>query len=395
MAAGIQLDPNLLNFCLSDQEKIYLSATIEAGSMTGAAKQCRVNYGTIHQAIDRVKVRAAKLGYAPEHDMTHATTPPYLVKGTSTLYDQDGRPKLQWVKTDLDRERTEQLLRQFIASAAEDIPREKPSKAKPKEGNPNLINLFIVSDYHFGAHVWGEACKGDDWDVDIAENLIFNWFKEAIERAPAAAGAVCCFLGDDLHFDTMEAVTPASRHQLDGDTRFERIVRLWIRVRRRINQMLLARYPWVHLIEAEGNHNPIASLWMREWMAAHYEQEPRLTVDTSPDPYYCFEWGKVSLFFHHGHKRKPQNLDDVFAAKFREVFGRTSYSYGHTGHYHSRAEIESNLMTIQQHRTLAAADSYASRGGWVSGREAQVITYHREHGECGRVMVTPEMVNAA
>jgi hypothetical protein len=88
-------------------------------------------------------------------------------------------------------------------------------------------------------------------------------------------------------------------------------------------------------------------------------------------------------------------VDDVFAAKFREVFGRTKHSYAHMGHLHHRHEIESNLMTITQHRTLAAQDSWASRGGWGSGREAQVITYHKEYGECGRVMVTPEMISAA
>lgn len=395
MAAGTQLDPNLLNYCLSDQEKLYLSTTMEVGSMTGAAKKLSVAFGTVHQAIDRVKVRAAKMGYSPDHDMIHATTSPFLVKGTSTLYDQEGKPKIQWVKTDLDREKVDQILKQFISAAGEDIPREKRNKSKPKDENPNLLNLFVISDYHFGALAYGEATRGDDWDVKIAEDLLVRWFEEAISRAPKAAGAVCCFLGDDLHFDSLEPVTPASRHLLDADTRFEKIVRLWIRVRRQINQMLLDTYPWVHLIEAEGNHNPVASLWMREWMAAMYEKEPRLTVDQSADPYYCYEWGQTSLFFHHGHKKKPQAVDDVFAAKFREVFGRTKHSYAHLGHLHHRHEIESNLMTVTQHRTLCSADSFSSRSGWVSGREAQVITYHKEHGECGRVIISPEMVSAA
>jgi hypothetical protein len=115
-------------------------------------------------------------------------------------------------------------------------------------------------------------------------------------------------------------------------------------------------------------------------------------VDQSPDPYYCFEWGDTSLFFHHGHKRKITAIDDVFVAKFREVFGRTRHSFAHMGHFHHRHEVEGNLMVITQHRTLAASDAYASRGGYMSGREAQVITYHKKHGECGRVIITPEMI---
>jgi hypothetical protein len=117
-----------------------------------------------------------------------------------------------------------------------------------------------------------------------------------------------------------------------------------------------------------------------------------VTVDTSPDPYYCVEHGLTSLFFHHGHKRRPQEIDDVFAAKFRDVFGRTKYSYAHMGHLHHAALKESPLMVVEQHRTLAAADAYASRGGWLSGRDAPVITYSKQYGQVGRVVLSPKAV---
>lgn len=393
MAAKYKLDPNLLNYCQSDQELMYLKATEEIGSMTGAAKALKVNFGTIRQAIDRVKVRAAKMGYAPEHNLVHPTTAPYLVKGTSTLFDEEGKPKLQWVKTDLDKDKLDKLLMEFIEGARESIPKEKPNKAKPKTKEPDLVHCMVITDYHAGMLAWSEETRGEDWDLKIAEDLLVNWFAHAIEILPDAAGVVLCFLGDDLHWDSVQGpLTPSSSHLLDGDGRFPKVVRMWIKARRRINQMLLNRFPWVHMIEAEGNHNPTSSVWMREWMTALYEDEPRVTVDQSVDPYYCFEWGQTSLFFHHGHKKKPTTVDDVFVAKFRDVFGRTKHSYAHMGHLHHRHEIESNLMVVTQHRTLAASDAYASRGGWISGREAQIMTYHKEHGEVGRIMVTPEMV---
>lgn len=143
---------------------------------------------------------------------------------------------------------------------------------------------------------------------------------------------------------------------------------------------------------AEGNHDPASSVWLREWLSAHYEKEKRVTVDLNPDPYYCYEFGKTSLFFHHGHKRKIANVDTVFTAKFAEIFGRTKFRYGHQGHFHNRNVKESNLMVIEQHRTLAAKDAYASRGGWMSGREAQAITYHKNFGEVSRTIINPEMV---
>jgi hypothetical protein len=49
-------------------------------------------------------------------------------------------------------------------------------------------------------------------------------------------------------------------------------------------------------------------------------------------------------------------------------------------------------MQIEQHRTLAPKDAYASSGGWMSGRDAKVITYHKERGEVSRLTISPEMV---
>jgi hypothetical protein len=92
---------------------------------------------------------------------------------------------------------------------------------------------------------------------------------------------------------------------------------------------------------------------------------------------------------------RHDTADDLarrLAAKFREIFGRTKHAFAHMGHYHHRKENETPLMVVRQHRTLAASDAYASRGGYVSGRDAQVITYHRERGEVGTVTVSPDMV---
>jgi hypothetical protein len=193
----------------------------------------------------------------------------------------------------------------------------------------------------------------------------------------------------------MDAVTPTSKHLLDADTRFQKLVRVAIRAIRRVIGLLLDKHQRVHVLMAEGNHDMASSIWLREWLRAIYENEPRVHVDVSPDPYYCVEHGKTALFFHHGHKKRPAQIDTVFAAKFREVFGRTEHAYAHMGHLHHIDVKETNLMLVEQHRTLAAPDAHASRGGWLSGRDAQVITYSRRFGEVGRVRVSAKMLEAA
>jgi DNA-binding Lrp family transcriptional regulator len=312
----------------------------------------------------------------------------FKAKAFSTLKDGDGNVKLVWEKT--ERDNSEAALRAIRDGFIDQIPKAVPlpKLAKVETG---LLNQFTVTDYHLGMLSWHEE-SGADWDLTIAENLILRWFATAIRQAPDADMAVFCQLGDFLHYDSLEALTPASKHVLDADSRYPKVVRAAIRIMRTIINLLLKKYPAVHVICAEGNHDPAGSIWLREWLDAYYENEPRLTVETSPDPYYCVEWGETSLFYHHGHKRKPTNVDSVFTSKFREVFGRTKHSYAHMGHMHHIAQLETNLMVVEQHRTLAAPDAYASRGGWSSGRDAQVITYHRKHGEVGRIRLNSNLV---
>ena len=81
------------------------------------------------------------------------------------------------------------------------------------------------------------------------------------------------------------------------------------------------------------------------------------------------------------------------SAKFREIWGNTKFSYAHMGHFHHVDRKEKTLMIVEQHPTLAAADAYASRGGYLSMRSASVITYRKQHGEVGRITLTPEMVS--
>ncbi len=382
----------LLKYAATPRQAEIVKAWIKHGGQLKAAAAVGTDRGSFGRAIRACRKRAAKFERA-EH--TGASQPDgYAIKGTSSLVDYrenpDGETILQWVKTDRDRERQLELMREAITAMCDDIPR-LPAIKSPKMTNSNLLNLYVITDYHFGMLSWAEE-TGEDWDVSIAENLLIRWFEAAIASSPDAETGVLCNLGDLVHIDGLESITPTGHNLLDSDTRFAKIVRVVIRCIRRVVDMLLHKHRKLHIIMAEGNHDLASSVWLREMFAAMYERDKRITIDTSPDPYYCIEHGQTSLFFHHGHKRKPASVDDVFVAKFREVFGRTKFSYAHMGHMHHVWQKETNLMIVEQHRTLAAKDAYASRGGWLSGREASCITYHKDYGQTGRVTITPDMV---
>lgn len=316
----------------------------------------------------------------------------HAVRGVSALVDAEGRIIQQWVKTAEDSAAKEAKLQAFVDGLKLDLPRATPVPKLPFKRRRELLNLFAVTDVHLGMLSWHEE-TGADYDLEIAERLLVDWFAAAVEMAPPAATAVLAQLGDLLHHDGWESKTPASGHILDADSRLQKMIRVAIRVMRRIIAMLLEKHAHVHVVMADANHDPAAGAWLREMFAAFYETEPRVTVDSSASTYYVYEHGDVSLFFHHGHKRKIASVDSVFAGRFREIYGRTRFSYAHLGHLHSDEIKPTNLMKVERHETLAAPDAFAANGGWLSGRSAKVITYHAKHGETGRIVLTPEMVN--
>ncbi len=315
------------------------------------------------------------------------------VKGKTTLINAEGRVIIQHIMERADDKARAEALSAMIEALRHDLPRVNIMPA-PKGCREDLLNQFTITDNHFGMMSWREE-TGSDYDLRIAEQLLLDWFSAAVAQAPDAHTAILAQLGDLMHHDALESVTPAHKHVLDADSRLQKVIRVVIRTIRRIIDMLLQKHERVHVVMASGNHDPASSAWLREMLAVMYENEPRITVDNSPSLYYAFEWGRTMLAYHHGHKRGVANIEATIAGMFREMFGRSLQAYVHIGHRHSDDARKGTLMYVEQHETLAAPDAYAAGGGWLSGRSAKRITYSKEFGEVGRDILRPEMVQGA
>jgi hypothetical protein len=384
----MQIDIGLKQFATDRQAQI-IDAINEHDSWRYAAKALGVHEGTINSAMRAVRKKAAIQGYAPEADMHVVIPSPFVVKGTSTLY-KDGVPKLQWVKTRLDDQLKEHAIRAAYDAMADELPRLTPI-AKPLVTHDKLCNLFTVTDFHLGM-LSNEKESGADWDLKIAEKLLIDCFEQSILSTPHAKTAFINQLGDFLHSDGIMPVTPTSGHIVDQDGRFAKIVTVALRVLRRVIDIALMRHEKVVVLMAEGNHDITSSIWLRVMFKALYENEPRVQVIDSDLPYYHYQHGQTMLAFHHGHLSKNDSLPLLFASQFPKVWGNTTKRYCHTGHRHHVEEKEHSGMKVIQHATLSARDAYASRGGWISEREATAITYHTEFGQVARTTVTPEML---
>lgn len=360
------------------------------GSNRKAAEAMSVTRQAIDEGIRRAKAAAAKAGYSPEHDMVRTVPDGYNVRGVSTYYNKDGERAGQWVKSAVDADRQRELMQEAFAAMSEELPRVPPIKA-PENYNDNLCNLYTFTDCHVGMLAWHKE-GGDDWDLSIAEETLIQSFEKMIESSPSASTAIVNQCGDFLHFDGLQAVTPSHGHILDADSRFSKMVSTAIRILRIIVDRALEKHDQVFMVIAQGNHDLASSVWLRHMFKALYENEPRISIVDSEIPYYCHQFGKTMLGFHHGHMKGNPALPLLFATQYAKIWGDTEYRYVHTGHRHHVEEKEYSGMSVVQHATLAAKDAYAAYGGWASSRQARVMTYHKQYGLVATNVVTPEML---
>jgi transposase-like protein len=382
--------------------QIVAAVIAAGGSRVQAARDLGINVSTVFKYVKRAEAMGLEVPAASHNPASaarlienteaahHAAPEHYHVKGVSTLVDAEGNVKQQWIKTDQDAEERFRMFQAAAAALAAEQPRQEPMHV-PESCIERLCNLYTITDFHVGMLAWRRE-GGADWDLQIAERVLIDAFRRLISNSPRAKVCVIAQLGDFLHTDGFQPVTPASKHVLDADSRFPKIVEVAVRALRAVVNAGLERHERVHVLMAEGNHDPASSVWLRVLFRALYENEPRVTVEDSPLPYYAYQHGKTMLAFHHGHLSKKAKLHGVFPAQFPKMWGATDYRYGHTGHLHHADEKEDGGITITQHPTLAARDAYASRGAWFAARAAQSITYDSEFGQVARNIVTPEMI---
>lgn len=372
-----------------------LELVAKYGSVSEAHRQTGIPLPTLqgrHSAARTWATMEAREGRAPGH-FENGVAPGFTMGKVTVQRGAAGQVERTWERQSPDQNAIREAQLAAVEAMTEDLPRAEPV-ATPVATEPDLCNLYSYFDYHVGMLAWNRE-GGDDWDLNISEETLHRSFAAAVSQAPPARKAIVCIGGDWVHIDGLLPLTPASKHVLDADGRFSKIVQVAIRGIRHLVRGALEKHAEVELVVMEGNHDESGSVWLRHMLSALYEDEPRLTVNDSELPFYVSQWGTVMIGFHHGHKVKNEHLPLLFAAQFPQMWGSTTKRSIHCGHRHHVDEKEYNGVTIVQHPTLAARDAYAARGGWIAERAIQAITYHSRFGQVGRVYVSPEMLRKA
>jgi len=368
----------------SDEE---MKKALEGRTVVEAAKLLGIGERTLRTH----KARMARQGWSPEHDMTKTVPDGFHLKGTSTLYDKDGKAKLQWVKTSIDHERQREL---FIAAAkamATELP-QVSRVAEPLATMSNLMAVYPIGDAHIGMRAWGEETQGSDWDMTEAVRVQCGAMAALVDLAPPAEQAVIINLGDWFHADNMEGTTSRSGHSMDLDGRYAKMIDVGIRVMRQCITSALEKHKTVRVINVVGNHDDTGALWMSVALRHAYENEPRVQIDKSPAAFHYVEFGKVLIGTHHGHTCKAERLPGVMAADQAKAWGRTEHRYWYLGHVHHQSVKEYAGVSVESFNTLTAKDAYAAFGGYRSRQNMKCIVMHQEFGEVARHTVSAEML---
>lgn len=353
--------------------------------------------GISHRALAKVfdvdessirgrRKKLIKKGFSPEHNYTHLVPDGFLVKGVSQQYKEDGTLGQQWVKSSIDRDRQLEMLSEMVQSFKDELPQYKPiTIMNEHEIDENLMLVLPIGDLHVGMMAWKDE-TGQDWSLKHVQTAVHHVFKMLIDQAPKVKKILIIDVGDFHHRDNKDAVTPAHKNQLDVDSRYPKMVRVAIQLIRYIVKLALEKAEEVELWMVPGNHNAATAVVTAECLRHVYENEPRMMVNTSPNPIKYCEWGKCMIASTHGDQVKMEILPGVCATDQSEMWGRTKFRYGMTGHIHSSNKLskEGRGMEVESFRTLAPNDSFAAWYGYRSGQDSHAIVFHKEHGRRGR-----------
>ena len=373
----------LLDFAKTDRQRQIVSMILEGKSQRAVARELGISRNAVVEPLKVVKRRAAAQGFSPDHDMTHICPDGYRVEGVSTFYDEDGNPKAQWVKTTEDQNRLREFADQLVHSIGQQVTPIRPKKAARLKRDADHMAAYIIGDAHIGMFAWAGNASGD-WDCERIQSVLLSSLEEVMHASPHTETALIVNLGDWFHTDSLDNRTRRSGHQLDVDTRWDRVLDIGITLMRTIIDSALLKHERVHVINEIGNHDDHTSLMLSACIDGIYEQNDRVTVDRSAKPFHKHVFGNSLIGVNHGDKAKPEKLFQFMADEWTEDYAKCQWRYWYTGHIHHRMAVDISTQQIEAFRTVIERDSYAYGHGYRAPRSLHSIIHHKTHGEVAR-----------
>lgn len=305
------------------------------------------------------------------------------VDRTSTLYDAEGKIRLQWVKTKKEKEQQYALLKEHIDWLSKDIKGRAPLVVAPGNTDEDLLTVYPMGDPHFGLYSWQDE-SGENFDLDEAERRTCAAIDRLVSASPGSETALLINLGDFFHADNNKNETPGGGNKLDVDGRFFKVAQVGLRAMTYCVERLREKHKKVIVWNVIGNHDPHQAQMLALCMANYYHNIESVHIELTPNHYLYYRFGNVLIGSTHGHGAKENNLPLLMAVDRQDDWGATQYRYWYCGHIHHKTSKEHPGVVVETFRTLAASDAWHAQKGYRSGKDMQSIVHHKEYGEIER-----------
>jgi hypothetical protein len=333
---------------------------------------------------------AARKGASLTSGQTDSDKPDFLPSGWSSksksiLHRPNGEVVMVWDKASIDEQGIEELwktLENHTPVMAHEIP-------GPETFNEKLMLEWLLMDHHLGLHAWGKE-TGEDYDTDIAKDLIIRAAKK-IYAGMKVKKTVLVFGGDNTHADNRSNQTEKSRHSLDVDTRYPKTMNALYTAIVTAIDIALGVSETAIVVVVPGNHYYHSAICLAIILAAHYRNNDRVKIDTTPAKHKYIRFGSNYFMYTHGDTGGAKLSGFMMNHIIKQGLQGIERMYVRKGHLHKRGKVvppgltEEDGVIIETFPTLAAADSFAHEHAYVSTRATVANLWHADYGQRSRM----------
>lgn len=387
----MNIDPKLREYA-TEHELKCLDMVAKHGNFSAAGRAMGTTRQSIQGSIARLQKRAAKHGYAPGHFVS-GTAPGFGMGKVTVQRGPSGEVERTWERQSPENiawlESVEEAIRGFV----EGVGPIKVAKA-PLDFQSDVIPWIQIGDAHIGLLAHANEV-GENFDLRIAERELCGAIGILVDELPACERIVINDLGDFTHYENFEGETQASKHRLDFDSRFPKMIKVYSRIMRFIVEKALEKALHVDIIINQGNHSRTNDIWMAELLEVAYGHTGRVHVLNNGTPFIAYRMGNTLVMTHHSDKCKPQRLADVMTTDFRKDYGETEFHYVDIGHiHHGMVMKEHPGVFVESFNHLAHLDKWAHDAGYRNRRSITIVLRSRQFGEVGRRLLPIQEVRA-
>jgi hypothetical protein len=157
--------------------------------------------------------------FRPAREPFGGTPDGFAVGARTVQLDAGGGVVQQWVK-----ERAEtRLIEDFIDWAKARFGDAGLPRVAQAPFCEDTLTVYPLADFHIGMRAWAREC-GQDWDLAIARRVLGDAAARLVEAAPPSGRALVLGLGDYTHNNDATNLTPRSKHALDVDGRYQKVL---------------------------------------------------------------------------------------------------------------------------------------------------------------------------